>query len=186
MKHRIFTTKPIIVLIIVVILLGVGISYFSLKQGRSPQQVARPNLNTPSEEKFLAPGKKWPSEKKVEQYFVENLKMSPEEAEAFRKKEGSDGKIMLRLGENTTLEGLISNLKYYGFIRDEEAFRYAIEHSTDTDPGKTYALKVGNNTIDTFAYYRISEEMDAWQLADELLNHPTHFAYDEYRHLFMP
>jgi len=28
--------------------------------------------------------------------------------------------------------------------------------------------------------------MDAWQLADELLNKPTYIAYDEYGYMFMP
>lgn len=92
---------------------------------------------------------------------------------------------MLRLGDNTTIDRLISNLRYYGFVRDEAALRYALEHSTDTVPGKTYALKIGDNTVDTFAYYRISEEMTAWEIADELLNHPTNFAYDEYGYTFI-
>ena len=140
----------------------------------------------PSEESFKAPGKDWNSPKKVEDYFVSNLHMSPEEAQSIRSKPGVGGKVMLRLGDNTTMDGLISNLKYYGFIREESALRYALEYSTDTAPGKTYALKIGNNTVDTFAYYRISEEMTAWEIADELLNHPTNFAYDEYHYLFMP
>ncbi len=143
-------------------------------------------ITKPSEQSFEAPGKDWPSPKKVEDYFISNLHMSPEEAQSIRSKPGVDGKVMLRLGDNTTIDVLISNLEYYGFVRDEAALRYALEHSNDTVPGKTYALKVGNNTVDTFAYYRISEEMTAWEIADELLNNPTNFAYDEYRYLFMP
>lgn len=140
----------------------------------------------PSEESLEAPGKDWPSTKKVEDYFVSNLHMSPEEAQSIRSKPEVDGKVMLRLGDNTTLDGLISNLHYYGFIRDEAALRYALEHTTDNHPGKTYALKIGNGDIDTFAYYRISENMTAWEIANELLNNPTNFAYDEYHYIFMP
>ncbi|MFA6386104.1 MAG: hypothetical protein WCW29_05175, partial [Candidatus Paceibacterota bacterium] len=57
----------------------------------------------------------------------------------------------------------------------------------DTVAGKANALKVGKSgTIDVGAYYRISEDMDAWQMADELLNKPTYIAYDEYNYIFMP
>lgn len=144
------------------------------------------DLAKPNEESFQAPGKDWPSEKKVEDYFVEHLRMSPEEAKAIRSKPGVDGKVMLRLREGTTLEALLSNLEYYGLVRDKETLRYALEHSTDTVPGHANALKVGDNTIDVWAYYRISENMTALEVADELLNKPTYFGFDEYNYLFMP
>lgn len=122
----------------------------------------------------------------MEDYFVEHLRMTPQEAQEIRSKPGVDGKVMLRIREQTTLEALLSNLEYYGFVRDKEALRYALEHSEDTVPGKANALKVGNNTIDTWSYYRISEDMNAWEIADELLNHPTYFSFDEYNYTFMP
>lgn len=153
---------------------------------RSKNIVSILNLTKPNTESFEAPGREWPSEKKVEDYFISNLHMSPEEASQIRSKPEVDGKVMLRLGDNSTIDALISNLKYYGFVRDEIALRYALEHSADNNPGKTYALKVGENTVDTFAYYRISENMSAWEIANELLNNPTHFAYDEYHYMFMP
>lgn len=112
--------------------------------------------------------------------------MTPEEAQGIRSKPGIDGKVMLRLRENTTLEALLSNLEYYGFVRDEEALRYALEHSEDNVPGHANTLKIGENTIDLYAFYRISENMTAWEIADELLNHPTYFAFDEYDYMFMP
>jgi hypothetical protein len=143
-------------------------------------------ITKPSEESFVAPGKDWPSAKKVEDYFVSNLHMSPEEAHSIRSKPGVDGKVMLRLAENSTIDGLVSNLEYYGFVKDKNALIYALENSTDTVPGHQEALKVGTNTVDTFAYYRISENMTTWEIADQLLNHPTYFAYDEYHYMFMP
>ncbi|KKS19624.1 MAG: hypothetical protein UU79_C0014G0010 [candidate division WWE3 bacterium GW2011_GWE1_41_72] len=114
--------------------------------------------------------------------------MPPEEAKTIRTRvQGNDGKISLRLTDKTNLEALISNLHYYGFIRDEKAFIYALENTKDINAGKANALKIGKNgTIDVGAYYKITEDMDAWQLADELLNKPTYIAYDEYGYMFMP
>lgn len=141
----------------------------------------------PSEESFKAPGKNWQSPKKVEDYFIEHLHMNPLEAKNARLQSyGNDGKINLRLLYGTKLPALLSNLKYYGFIRDEKALEYALEHTKDTFPGRTDAIKIGNNTIDIYSSYRISEDMTAWEIADQLLNHPSYFAYDEYGYMFMP
>ena len=165
--------------------LAIGLFGFVLfRQSNLNSRVAI--LNKSAEENFAAAGRDWPSPKKVEDYFVSNLHMTPTEAHSIRSKEGVDGKVMLRLTENTTIDALISNLEYYGFIRDKEVLRYALEHTKDTHPGKTYALKIGDGDIDTFAYYRISENMTAWEIANELLNNPTNFAYDEYHYMFMP
>lgn len=151
-------------------------------------QVLKPKLYRPSDESLKAPGKDFLSTKKVEDYFIEKLRMPAEEAKTIRTRgQGNDGKISLRLSDKTTLEALISNLRYYGFIRDEKAFMYALENTKDTVAGKANALKVGKSgTIDMGAYYKITEDMDAWQLADELLNKPTYIAYDEYGYMFMP
>lgn len=143
-------------------------------------------INKPNAEKFAAPGKTWNSPKKVEDYFVSNLHMSSEEAHSIRTKPGVDGKVMLRLTAHTTADALVSNLEYYGFVKDKEALNYALEHGIDTVSGRTDALKFGKNTVDLYAYYRISEDMTTWEIADELLNHPTYFAYDEYNYMFMP
>ncbi|HAE41343.1 MAG TPA: hypothetical protein DCG34_00290 [Clostridiales bacterium] len=141
----------------------------------------------PNKEIFEAPGREWESSKKVEDYFVERLHMSPEEASSIRHKSGVDGTVDLRINTNVTLDGLVGNLFYYGFVRDEKAFRYALEHTKDTTLSDK-AIKVGKDgTIDTNAEYRISENMTAWELADQLLNKPAgHFPFDEYNYFFMP
>ncbi len=145
------------------------------------------SISKPSEESFKAPGKDWPSQKKVEDYFEEHLHMTSQEAKDSRSSsKGNDGKISLRLTQGTTLPALLSNLEYYGFVRDQKSLEYALEHTTDTLPGRTYALIVGNNTVDLYASYSISEDMTAWEIADQLLNHPSYFAYDEYGYMFMP
>lgn len=159
--------------------------YYFLSLDKAGSTVIK-SLAKPSEESFQAPGRDWPSEKKVEDYFVEHLRMTPQEALEIRFKSGVDDKVMLRLRENTTLEALLSNLEFYGLVRDKAALRYALEHSEDTVPGHTQQLKVGNNTIDTWAYYKISENMTAWEIADQLVNHPTYFSFDEYNYMFMP
>jgi len=146
------------------------------------------DLTKPSEESFQAPGREWQSEKKVEDYFVEHLRMTPEEAQEIRATPGNKDTVMLRLREHTTLDGLLSNLEYYGFVKDKVALLYALEHSTDnrTYRGKSEPLKVGENTIEINASYEISENMTAWQIANELLNNPTVFSFDEYNYMFMP
>lgn len=144
-------------------------------------------FSKPNEENFKAPGKDWESSKKVEDYFIERLHMSPEEASTIRKKPGADGKIDLRINTNVTLQGLTGNLFHYGFIRNEKALLYALEHTKDTTPSDK-AIKVGKDgTIDANAEYRISEDMTAWEMADLLLNKPEgHFPFDEYNYFFMP
>jgi hypothetical protein len=144
-------------------------------------------LTKPNEENFKAPGKTWNSPKKVESYFVEHMHMTSQEANEIRSKPGVDGKVNLRIDTNVTLEGLISNLYYYGFVRNENTLRFTLEHTKDTTPNDK-SIKVGKEgTIDTNAEYRISENMSAWEIADILLNKPSgHFTYDEYNYFFMP
>lgn len=174
----------VLILISVVVFFSLALGGFLTRTTNLPMVI---ELNKPSEESFLPPGKDWLSEKKVEDYFIEHLRMSPEEAQEARTRPGSDGKVMLRLRENTTLEALLSNLEYYGLVRDKEALRYTLEHSEDTHEGRTSGnLEIGNNTISIYSYYRISEDMTAWEIADQLLNHPTYFSFDEYNYMFMP
>jgi len=88
----------------------------------------------PAAELLQAPGRSYTSSKKVEDYFIEKLRMPPEEAKTIRTRgQDNDGKISLRLSDKTTLEALISNLNYYGFIKDEKAFIYALENTKDTN-----------------------------------------------------
>jgi hypothetical protein len=146
-------------------------------------------MSQPDQTTFNAPGKVWNSPKKVEDYFIERLNMTPQEASGIRLRPGVDGKVNLRINTDTTLNGLVGNLYYYGFIRDEDSFRYALEHTKDVTPGESgKVIKVDEGrTIDTNAEYRISEDMSAWQIADILLNRPSgHFAFDEYNYFFMP
>jgi len=155
-----------------IVLIAIVAGYLLLNKSTGNNIVSE--LNKPSDESFLAPGRDWPSDKKVEDYFVESLHMSPQEAQEIRSKPGVDGKVMLRIRENSTLEGLLGNLEYYGLVRDKEALRYALEHIEDTHEGRTPGqnIEIGENTISLYSYYR--------------LNNPTYFSFDEYNYLFMP
>jgi hypothetical protein len=78
--------------------------------------------------------------------------------------------IGFTIKKDTTLMAVVGDLHYYGFIKDEDAFKYALEHTQDNTPGKENALTIGSNTIDREAIYKISQSMTAWQIADVLLN----------------
>lgn len=81
--------------------------------------------------------------------------------------------IQFTVGKNFTLEAVVSDLKYYDFIKDEAMFKYALEHSEDTKTDSENVITVGKNTIDQEAVYKISQSMDAWELASVLLNGGT-------------
>lgn len=81
--------------------------------------------------------------------------------------------VKFRVDKQNTLIAVTGNLHYYGFVKDEEALKYALEHTRDTTPGKEGAIKVGNNTIDTETAYTISQTMSAWEIARILLNEGT-------------
>lgn len=133
---------------------------------------------------FLAPGKSWQSTKKVDDYFTEKLHFTQSDFERQKQSETVD----FRPGKGSTLEAIVSNLKYYGFIRSEKALMYALENTKDTTQGNPESLSVGKNgSIDIVASYRISENMMAWELADILLNKSHYFGpNDEYGYMFMP
>lgn len=78
--------------------------------------------------------------------------------------------IGFTIKKDTTLMAVVGNLHNYGFIKDEDAFKYALEHSKDNTAGKANALTIGSKTIDREARYKISQSMTAWQIADILLN----------------
>jgi len=160
-----------IVLVAILVVIGVfGVIYINSKQ-------------IPKED-FLAPGKSWQSPKKVDDYFVEKLRFTQSDLERQKQSETVD----FRPGKGSTLEAIISNLQYYGFIRNEKALMYALENTKDTTQGNLGALSVGKNgSIDIVASYRISENMTAWKLADILLNNGHYFGpSDEYGYMFMP
>jgi len=78
--------------------------------------------------------------------------------------------VQFRIGKEATLMGVVSNLRYYGFIKDEDAFKYALGHAEDATPGQEGAISISNNTINTQTTYEISQTMSAWELAEVLLN----------------
>lgn len=142
------------------------------------------NLNKIPVNDFKAPGKSWNSSKKVEDYFVEKLRFTQSDLDRQKQSETID----FRPGKGSTLDAIISNLNYYGFIRSERALRYALENTIDTTKGNQGSLSVGKNgSIDIVASYRISENMTAWELVDTLLNKGHYFGpNDEYNYMFMP
>lgn len=117
--------------------------------------------------------------KTVADYFVDRLRMTPQEAQDTEKMGAS-----FYVTENMTLDALVSNLEYYGFVRDKQALLYALKTSEDTNPGKENAIKVGNNTIDR-GVYGLGTQMTAWEVARILLNYPQEIGTD-YGYMFMP
>ena len=81
--------------------------------------------------------------------------------------------VNFRVSKENTLIAVTGNLYYYGFVKDEEALKYALEHTKDNTSGKEGAIKVGSNTIDTETAYTISQTMSAWEIARILLNKGT-------------
>lgn len=133
-----------------------------------------------SKDNFNAPGNNYNSPKKVENYFINTLRMTPEEAKKF-----ADIGVSFYVTKDTTLDGIIGNLAYYGLVRDEKSLRYALENTKDTTSGKEGSIKVGSNGTINLAYYELSRNMDTWQVADTLLNNP-HPVGIEYGYVFMP
>jgi hypothetical protein len=134
----------------------------------------------PSENNFKAPGNDYNSPKKIESYFIDTLRMTPQEAKKF-----AYIGVSFYVTKDTTLDGVIGNLAYYGLVRDEKALKYALENTKDTTIGKDGAIKVGNNGTIDLAYYGLSRNMDTWQIADALLNNP-HPIGIQYNYIFMP
>lgn len=86
--------------------------------------------------------------------------------------------IDFTIGKNFTLDAVVSDLHYFGFIKDENALKFALRYSRDTNPGSDNTIKIGNNTIDREARYTISQNMTAWQIADILLNQGDYSSCD--------
>lgn len=131
-------------------------------------------------DKFKATGNDWQSPKKIEDYFINSLRMTPEEAKKF-----ADIGVSFYVTKNTTLDAIVGNLAYYGLVRDEKTLRYALENTKDTTSGKDGAIKVGRNRTIDLGYYDLSRNIDTWQIADALLNNP-HPIGVEYNYIFMP
>jgi len=131
-------------------------------------------------ENAKAPGNDWDSPKRIEDYFVNDMRIPPDEAKKY-----ADIGVSFYVRKDSTLDGIVGNLAYYGIVRDENTLRYALEHTKDTVPGKEGAIKVGKNSID-LAVYGLSRNMDTWQVADALLNKPHFVNLTEYTYMFMP
>lgn len=122
------------------------------------------------------------SRKTVEDYFIEHMRVSAEEAKTM----ASDG-VMLRLSPSSTLQGAIGNLYYYGFIDDEDRFERLLQTSTDSTPGKENSIKVGNSTIDVNSNYYLNYDMTDEEIVDTLLNKAKFEPnFTRYNYLFMP
>jgi hypothetical protein len=131
-------------------------------------------------DKFKATGNDWQSPKRIEDYFVDSLRMTPDEAKI------ANNGASFYITENSSLNGIISNLTYYGLVRDSGVLKYALEHTKDNVLGRDGAIKVGKDGSIDLAYYDLSREMDTWQIADTLLNKPHYRSGDPYNYLFMP
>ena len=130
-------------------------------------------------ENYLPPEQR----KTVEAYFIEHLRVSPTEAQEMAVN-GAD----LRVSKTTTVQGIVGNLYYYGFIDDQAKFNKLLETTKDVTPGNENSIKVGTeNTIDINSHYYLNYEMTEEEIADTLLN-KAKFANDfsAYNYLFMP
>jgi hypothetical protein len=118
----------------------------------------------------------------VEDYFIEHMNMSAEEA----KRMATDG-VMLRLSPNSELQGVIDNLYYYGFIDDQSTFEKLLIETTDITPGNKNSIKVGKNTIDINSNYFLNYSMSDEEIVDTLLNKAQFEEnFTRYNYLFMP
>jgi len=113
---------------------------------------------------------------------MEHMRVSAEEAKTM----ASDG-VMLRLSPNSTLQGVVGNLYYYGFVDDESKFEKLLKTSTDSTPGKETSIKSGDNTIDVNSNYYLNYSMSDEEIVDTLLNKAKFEPnFTQYNYLFMP
>lgn len=82
-------------------------------------------------------------------------------------------KIQFQINKETTLQAIVSDLKYYNFIKNETAFRLALRFTKDETSGNENSIRIGRNSIDRQAFYTISQEMSVWELAKVLLTQGT-------------
>lgn len=121
--------------------------------------------------------------KTVEAYFIEHMRVSPTEAQ-----EMATNGVDLRVSKTSTVQGIVGNLYYYGFIDDQAKFNKLLEVTKDTTPGDENSIKIGTgNTIDINSHYYLNYQMTEEEIADTLLNRAK-FANDfsSYNYLFMP
>lgn len=122
------------------------------------------------------------SRKTVEDYFIEHMNVGAEEAKTM----AADG-VMLRLSPNSTLQGVVGNLYYYGFIDDQTTFEKLLTETTDNTSGNESSIKIGENTIDVNSSYFLNYSMSDEEIADTLLNKAKFEEnFTRYNYLFMP
>lgn len=122
------------------------------------------------------------SRKRVEDYFIEQMNVSAEEAKIM----AADG-VMLRLSPNSTLQGTIGNLYYYSFVDNQAAIEKLLTEVADNTPGNESSIKVGENTIDVNSSYSLNYSMGDEEIADTLLNRAKFEEnFTRYNYLFMP
>ncbi|KKT87041.1 MAG: hypothetical protein UW86_C0011G0013 [Microgenomates group bacterium GW2011_GWA1_Microgenomates_45_10] len=78
--------------------------------------------------------------------------------------------VQFMVGKDRTLQAIVGDLKYYDFIKNESAFKFALRFTKDNTPGNEDSIRIGSNTLDRLAVYKIAQSMNAWQLAKALLN----------------
>lgn len=118
----------------------------------------------------------------VEDYFVENMNVTPDEA-----KEMARNGVLFRIGHTSSLTGIIGNLWYYGFIDNVPQFRNRLELTEDITQGRNDAIKVGSNSIDRQSSYYLNYAMSDEQIADTLLNKGKYeYNFTRYSYVFMP
>lgn len=157
--------KKQILIIIVCLLIAVTVYYFLNKKSSSIPQTQNIDSN-----------------KSIEDYFVENMQVSREEA----KEMAVDG-VILRVSKDTTLMGIVGSLYAFGFIDNEGSFNELLETASDTTPGKEGVIKVGDSTIDIQSNYNLNYDMTDEQISDTRLNKGKFEEnFTRYNYLFMP
>ncbi len=71
--------------------------------------------------------------------------------------------IKYRISQNATEMAITGDLKYYGFIKHESAFKLALFIK-----GALFGKEIKRSSV-----YEISQSMNVWQLSSELLNRGT-------------
>lgn len=120
--------------------------------------------------------------KTVSDYFISEMHIDPTNA-AKLAKSGVD----FRISKDATLTGIVGNLYYYGFIKDEESFKKLLETTRDNTPGSKDSINAGKNTIDINSDYYLNYSMTDQEIADTLLNKGKYDKnFSRYNYLFMP
>ena len=120
--------------------------------------------------------------KDVEDYFVEKMGMSREEA-----KSAAENGVEFRVSKDTTLMAITGNLHYYRLVDNEENLLKRLREGKDITPGSEGAIKAGSNTIETESSYQLTKQMTDEEIAQILLNEGKKSSkFNLYNYTFMP